>query len=404
MENKALTYNYTAVNELGRTMRGQVTAENEYDLEARLHAVGLELVRAREVKQKKAGMFGKVKIKDLIVLCLHLEQLDKAGVPLHESLADIRDTTDSPKLRDVLTSVFESVKNGKMLSVALDEHPKVFNKVFVGLIAAGEKTGNLTSSFHHLADHMKWISDIQRKVKKAIRYPAVLLVVLSGVIAVMMIAVVPKLVEFITSMGFAIPIHTRALIWVSNAFVAYWYLIFGVPVLSVMTIVLTYRYSESFAYRMDSFMLRAPVIGPVIRKIDLARFTHFFSVMFNSGIDILDSLASARGVVKNRVLKETIEFVESNVTEGNSLTTSLRLSSQFPSLVVRMVKVGEDSGNMKDAMENINFFYDREVNDAVESLVGMIQPALTVVMGLLIFWIIAAVFGPLYQSFSKMKF
>ena len=147
-----------------------------------------------------------------------------------------------------------------------------------------------------------------------------------------------------------------------------------------------------------------PIFGPVIRKIDLARFTHFFSVMFNSGIDILDSLNAARGVVANRVLQESIDLVRENVTGGSSLTTSLMVSNQFPSLVLRMFKVGEDSGNMTEALENVNFFYNREVNDAVDGLVGMIQPTLTVIMGVLIFWVIAAVFGPLYESFSKMKF
>lgn len=398
------SYSYAAINELGRTTRGVVTAENELDLEARLKQTGLDLISARLVRQKRNSFFGLVKNRDLIVLCLHMEQLSRAGVPLHEALADIRDSTESPKLKDVLTGVCESVKSGSMLSAALTAHPKVFNEVFVGLIAAGEKTGNLAESFHHLADHLKWVGEIRRKVKKAIRYPAVLLVVISIVIGVLMIFVVPKLISFITTQGFSIPAHTRALIAVSDAFVNYWYLLLGAPVLFISLLVFMYRYSEGFAYRVDSLMLHLPFIGSVIRKIDLARFTHFFAVMFNSGIDILDSLDGARGVVRNRVLKESVQFVRNNVTEGNSITSSLRISSQFPTLVVRMFKVGEDSGNMREALENINFFYDREVNDAVETLVGMIQPALTVIMGAVIFWIISAVFGPLYESFAKMKY
>ena len=164
---------------------------------------------------------------------------------------------------------------------------------------------------------------------------------------------------------------------------------------------IAYRTSEDFAYKIDAIMLKVPLIGPVIRKIDMAQFAHFFSVMFNSGIDVLDSLDAARGVVHNRVLKESILLVKTNVTEGNSLTSSLKLSNQFPNLVIRMFNVGVDSGNMKEALQNINFFYNREVNDSVEAMVGAIQPILTVVMGVLIFWIIAAVFGPLYESFSR---
>ncbi len=151
-------------------------------------------------------------------------------------------------------------------------------------------------------------------------------------------------------------------------------------------------------------MLHLPVMGTTIRKINLARFTHFFSVMFKSGIDIPDALMAARRVVGNRVIKESVEVVHRSIVEGNNLTSSLRISTQFPTLVIRMFKVGEDSGNMNDALTNIKYFYDREVSDSVDKMVGMIQPTMTLVMGALIFWVIAAVFGPLYQSFSNMKF
>ncbi len=397
-------FNYTAINNAGRKMRGVVVADNELDLEERLKQIGLDLISAREVKQKKTSRFAKVKTKDLIILCMHLEQLNRAGVPLHDALADVRDSSESPKLRDVMTGVYEGVKNGNMLSKALAAYPRIFNNVFVGLVETGERTGNLSESFLHLADHLKWSEEIRRKIKKATRYPIVLLVVIFAVIATLMMAVVPKLVDFIMGQGYGLPIHTRALISVSWAFENYWYIIMGTPVLLIMTILTLYRTSEPFAYKIDALILKVPLIGPVTRKIDMARFTHFFAVMFNSGIDILESLEGGKTVVSNRILRDSVDLVKTNVMEGNSLTASLRLSNQFPNLVVRMFKVGEDSGNMTEALENINFFYHREVNDAVEAMVGAIQPILTVVMGLMIFWVIAAVFGPLYESFSKVKF
>lgn len=397
------TFNYSAINSAGRKVRGVVVAENELDLEARLKQLGLDLLEAKEAV-RKSSRFGRVKLQDLIILCMHLEQLDRAGVPLHDALADVRDSTESAKLRDVMTGVYEAVKNGNMLSKALAGYPRVFGDVFTGLVAAGEKTGKLSESFMHLAEHLKWSADIRRKIKKATRYPIALIVVISAVITTLMLFVVPKMVDFIIAQGFSVPLHTRALIAVSYAFENYWYLILGVPVAFFMLLITCYRMFEGFAFKVDGVLLHVPVIGPVIRKIDMARFTHFFSVTFNSGIDVLDSLESAKGVVANRVLKHSVDLVKTNVMEGSSLTASLRLSNQFPTLVVRMFKVGEESGNMAEALENINFFYNREVNDSVEAMVGMIQPTLTVVMGLIIFWIIAAVFGPLYESFSKMKF
>ncbi len=396
-------YSYTAFNTLGRRIRGSVHADNTVDLEARLKEINLDLIDSREQKEKKLKGGGRVKLKDIIVLCMHLEQLDRAGVPVHDAIADVRDSTESAKLRDIMTGVYEAVRNGKVFSKALAAYPRVFDNVFVGLVAAGERTGNLSDSFTHLAEHLKWTSEIQRKVKKALRYPIAVLLLLSMVIAVLMTQVVPKLVAFIIAQGFSLPLHTRALIAFSSAFENYWYLIFGLPITIFITIKILYRTSEAFAYKLDAFMLKVPILGPTILKINMARFTHFFAVMFNSGVDILEALEAARGVVGNRVLRESIEVVKNNVMEGNSLTSSLRMSNQFPNLVVRMFKIGEDSGNMTEALENVNFFYNREVNDAVESMTGFIQPALTVVMGLLIFWIIAAVFGPLYESFSKIK-
>ncbi|MDE3059477.1 MAG: type II secretion system F family protein [Pseudomonadota bacterium] len=397
-------YRYSAIDDKGRKIRGTVAADNEADLETRLKRIGLDLISAREDKIRRPSWFGRIPLDSLIVLCVHLEQLIRAGVPLHEALADVRDSTESSRLRDVLTGVSESVRNGEMLSRAMAAYPRVFDEVFTGLVATGEKTGNLAEAFAHLAAHLKWSADIRRKIRIAVRYPLVLLLALAGVIAIMMAFVVPRLVDFIQSQGFGLPLHTRALIAVSRAVQHDWVLILGIPALAAALLMAGRRFSEPFAYGVDELMLRLPLIGPTIRKIDMARFTHFFSVMFTSGIDVLDALATAQGVMRNRALQAAVELARANVIEGNPLTSSLRLSNQFPTLVTRMFKVGEDSGNMKEALENINFFYDREVNDSVSALIGAIQPALTAVMGVLIFWVIAAVFGPLYESFSRMAF
>lgn len=398
------TYNYTAISEKGRRMKGQLYADNDIDLESRLKEIGMDLVSYNEVKQKKAGFGAKVKMKDMIIFCLHMEQLSRAGVPLHDSLADVRDSTDSLKLRDVLMDVSESVKGGTKFSDSLARHPRIFGEVFVGLIKAGETNGNLTESFTNMSDHIKWSADLKRKVRKAIAYPITLMVVMTGVITILMMFVVPKLIDFIVNQGFDIPPHTRALIATSEFFQAYWYIVLLTPIILFSIHKALFRSVPEYAYKFDAFMLRFPAIGPTVRKINLARFTHFFSVMFNSGIDILDSLTSAQDVVNNRVLKESISVVKRSVTEGNSLTASLRVSNQFPNLVIRMFKVGEDSGNMNEALENINFFYHREVNDAVDGMVALIQPTMTIVMGGIIFWVIASVFGPLYQSFQNMNF
>ncbi len=400
-----INYKYSAVNDLGRTIKGTMAAANSDDLEARLKEIGLDIIDYREIEDKKTSFFAKnITARDLIMFCIHMEQLDKAGVPLMDALADLRDTSDSPRLKELMAQIYESVKGGKMLSAALAEHPRIFGEVFTGLVAAGEKTGHMSDSFGHLSHHIKWNEDIRRKVKKSIRYPIILLVMMVAVISIMMLFVVPQLSSFMLSQGFDLPLHTRALIWTSDTFVKYWYAILGIPTVAVVVIIMMYRSSEDFAYQVDKIALKTPFVGKNISKIDLARFSQFFSVTFMSGIDILECLRTAQNVVGNRIIKEAIQYVRRSVSEGNSLTSSLKVSNQFPSLVIRMFKIGEESGEMGKALDNINFFYEREVNDSVESTVELIQPALTIILGGVLFWITAAVFGPLYDSFTKMSF
>ncbi len=235
------SYRYAAINDMGRmrSWRGRWPITS-LTWKRGSNRSGSTWSLPRKPKPKKQQR-GKVSIKHLIVMCMHMEQLDRAGVPLHDALADVRDSSDSAKLRDVLTGVYEAIKNGSMLSAALAAYPRVFNDVFVGLIASGEKTGNLADSFMHLNEHLKWTAEIRRKIKKATRYPIVLLCVIIAVVTIMMTQVVPKLVEFITSQGFDLPWHTRALIATSHAFVDYWYLIFGLPVALLIGLIIAYR-------------------------------------------------------------------------------------------------------------------------------------------------------------------
>lgn len=400
-----MLYDYVALNEKGRTQRGTMSAANEIDLEDRLKGIGLDLIscKVRSIKSVRGGVKA-LPLKDLIIICIHLEQLERAGVSLLDALADLRDSSDTPALKNMMADIYESVKSGSLLSEAMAKYPQTFNTVFTGLIATGEKTGNMADIFEHLAKHLKWVSDIQRKVKKATYYPMFLLVIMFGVISLMMLFVIPKLADFLKQQNFDLPIYTQALISFSEFFQDYWYLILATPVVLFFAMKILSSMSEDIAYKIDQIKLAIPFVGPTLRKIELARFCHFFALTFRSGIGMLDCLDTAGKVVKNRVIKDTVHTIRKGVSNGNSLTASLRMSDQFPNLVVRMFKVGEESGNLDQSLENVNFFYDREVNDSVSNLVGVIQPLLTIIMGGMMLWVSIAVFGPLYSSFSKMSF
>lgn len=397
-------FQYTTLNEKGHKIKGKMNAANEMDLEERLKAIGLDLLDSKFVKEKKNPFFGKVSTEDLVILCVQFEQLELAGVPILETISDLRDTSDSIKMKNVMAEVYESVKSGKVLSSSLSEHPKVFDNIFVSLIEAGEKTGNLHEIFHHLSHHLKWVSALKRKVKKATYYPSFLLLLMFGIIALMMLFVIPKLSSFLIAQDFDLPVYTQALISTSDFFVDYWHFIFGGLFAVFLIVRFLIKISESFRYSLDILKISLPVMGSTLRKIEIARFCHFFGIMYKSGIDILECLEVANKVVVNRIIKENIVIILKSVSEGNTLTESLTMSSQFPSLVIRMFKVGEDSGNLAVTLENVNYFYDREVEDSVNSMIGIIQPILTIIMGLLMGWVSISVFGPLYSSFSKMNF
>lgn len=397
-------YNYKAVNLDGRKVAGQLNANNDLDLYQRLREVELELVSFRELKNARARaiLAARVKGRDLIQMCVHLQQLIGAGVNLIEGLADVRDATEQRRLRDLLTEVHQDVSQGRSLSEAFGRHPKVFGQVFQSLIAAGEESGNLTESFIQLVKHLRWTEEVNSKIKKATRYPAFMVLVIIALFGFMMTMVVPEVVGFLKGNGQTLPGVTLALIATSDFIINYWPVLIVTPAALFFLIRLGAHLSEDFAYQVDYYMLRMPVAGSLMRKISLSRFAHFFATMFRSGVPILQCLDTAQKVVSNICLGKSLARVRAGVQDGNPLSLGLKESGEFPSLVIRMVKIGEDSGNLGETLENVTTFYDEDVNEAVDAMVAMIEPALTVFAGLMMAWIVVAVIGPIYDSFSKM--
>ncbi len=397
-------YRYRAMNAAGRKLSGQISAVNETDLYFQLKQIGLDLVDASEIRENRflTILARPIRTRDLIELCIHLEQLEKVGVPILDSLSDIRDSTESPRMRDVLNDVCRDVGNGKLLSEAFALHPTIFNQVFVGLIAAGEQTGNMSESFGHLVHHLKWNDEISKKIKKAVRYPLFLMVTMFVMMLSMMFFLVPQLTSFLSTIGLELPLSTRILIKASDFVQGYWWMVASFPLLVFVAAKLIYRFSAPAAYLFDHYMYRIPMIGPTARKIALSRFSHFFSIMFQSGIGVLQCLETSSQVVANRSLATSLEIVRKMVEGGNSLTNAMKSSGEFPELILRMIRIGEETGNLGESLGNISYFYDRDVNEAVDNMVASIQPLLTVVVGAVMIWIIISVLGPVYNSFAQL--
>jgi type IV pilus assembly protein PilC len=399
-------YSYKAINDKGRPVRGVVSAANESDLFNRLQESGMSLLDCKETDEKSSRFslahFKKVKARDLIQMFVHLEQLQRAGVPLLDALSDVRDTAESSRLRDVMGDVYAEVSAGSSLSNSLAKHPLVFEPIFVSLLNAGEETGNLTDAFAQVIKHLKWTDNMASKIKKATRYPKILMFVVVAVVGLMMAYVVPQVVGFLKNIQMALPPVTVALIMTSDFVMKYAVHIIIGTILFYVGIKVGRAMSEDFRYRTDYIALRVPVLGNVSRKISLSMFCQTFAVLFSSGLEILKCLDAAKKTSTNLVITEALENVRTQVQEGSPISAALNNSGEFPSLVVRMVRIGEESGNLTGVLEQVAEFYDRDVNEAVDSMIQMIEPALTVVLGGIMLWIAAAVFGPVYDSFGKM--
>jgi type IV pilus assembly protein PilC len=394
-------YRYKAFNEEGRYVNGKVMAENPGELAAFLRVSQLELVSFKEEKPSSISFLGSIKAKDLIGIFVHLEQLERAGVSIIDSINDLKENGDSQKVKNLMHEVHESIKNGSLLSESLAKRPDIFNNTYIGLISMGEKTGNLATALSSIIEDIKWNIDIRRKTKKAIMGPLFGIFMMFVVLGVMTTIVVPKVTAFLKAQDIALPAVTVALIAFSDFMQSYWYIIiFSIPVIWI-TFKLLARVEE-LGVKLDHFKLKIPVIGTVANKIDAAKFCQFFAMTFKSGLGVLECLDAAGAVVKNKAIKRSILIVRQQVSDGQSLAKSIAATGYFPNLVIRMFKVGEESGNMESALQNIKFFYDREINDSIDRLVSMIQPTITLVMGGMIAWITIAVFGPIYGTFSKI--
>ena len=398
-------FKYKAVDKTGRQARGEIDAVNEIDLELRLRQMDLDLITFRAI-EKSAGGFvsgGNITRRDLITFCLDMEQITRAGIPLIEGLRDLRDSIDNPRFREVLTALVEDMEGGRVLSQTMSQHPNVFDPVAVSLIRAGEQAGRLTEVFENLGNTLKWQDELASQTKRLLMYPALVLLVVVGVVLFMLMYVVPQVVQLMKSLGIVLPLQTRALIAVSNFVVDYWPFVFGVPVVIAAAAVLVMQQSPKAQYRWDYTKLHLPVIGPVLQKIILSRFTNFFALMYRSGITILEALKTSEGLVGNRVIADSLLRAGQQISAGGSLTETFRNLGVFPPLVIRMMRVGESTGALDTALLNVTYFYNRDVKEAIDRALAMLGPLLTIVLGGTLILILWAVLGPVYDILGKVK-
>ena len=382
---------------------GRLDALNLVDLEMRLKRMELDLVTGQPVQQRK--LFGAQKIPrpELINFCFHLEQLTRAGVPVLEGLVDLRDSLEHPRFREVMAGLIEGIEGGQTFSQALAGHPEVFSQVFVNLIKAGESSGNLPEVLAGLSESLKWEDELASHTKKLLMYPAFVATVVSAATVFLMIYMVPQLKLFVRNMGQALPPHTQLLFFVSDTLVAYWYILLLIPVMIAVIVQLTLQSNPLARQRFDGLKLQVPVVGPILKKIILSRFASTFAMLYAAGIPVLESIRTTQHIVGNRVIRSGLQRVEQSIREGRNVAGAFQETGLFPPLVVRMLRVGENTGALDRALLNVSYFYSRDVKESVGKAQSLIEPMLTLFMGALLGWIMLSVIGPIYDVISKIK-
>jgi type IV pilus assembly protein PilC len=413
---------FTAVDRSGEIQTGTMPAMNIAELDDRLSQNGLDLIRckvplAARVRSvfNRAGIPGKAQAgsagsskpgrKELINFTFNLEQLLTAGVPLRDALEDFaRGGGDDAqrRMQSVTLQLIESIDSGKKLSEACSRLPGVFTPLYTSMVAVGEQTGNLAEVMRDLGVLLRWNDETISRIQRVLIYPAFVTLVLLLVIGFVMTWLVPGLMSFLTSTGGELPWHSKALISVSDFFVEYGLILLLLFAVIVVASVFFLNKSPRLAIVWQRAVLRAPLVGSVLFHIRLARFCRCAALMYASGISLLDALKQCELVLDNQYLAAEVAAIRQRIVEGKSVSDCFFESQVFPPMIARMIRVGESTGAMEKSFEQISYFYDRQSNESIETLEQSLGPALIMIVGSVMLWVVVSVIGPIYDLVFSM--
>ncbi len=378
----------------GKVVKGEVRAPGENMVKASLRRQGILVTK---VKKKRVSGGKRIKDKEFALFTRQLATMMKAGVPLLQSFDIIAKGHANASMSKLLLDLRSDVETGTSLNQAFRKYPLYFDALFCNLVAAGEQAGILEDLLDRLASYKEKTLAIKGKIKSALFYPISIIVVAFVVTAIIMIWVVPSFKEVFTNFGADLPAMTLMVISISDFFVANWYYIFGGLFGGLYFLFQSYRRSPAMQRRMDQLILRLPIVGEVLRKATIARWTRTLSTMFAAGVPLVESLDSVGGASGNAVYLEATKRIQSEVNMGTSLTVALQNTNVFPNMAVQMVAIGEESGQLDSMLTKVADFYEREVDDAVASLSSLMEPLIMVVLGTLIGGLVIAMYLPIFK-------
>jgi type IV pilus assembly protein PilC len=391
---KEATYLWEGKDKSGKIIKGQMRAGGTALVNVTLRRQGIVVIK---VAKQRIGRGGRVSDKDVTLFTRQLATMMKAGVPLLQSFDIVGKGHANPAVARLLMGIKTDVETGSALAAAFRKYPLHFDALFCNLVSAGEQAGILESLLDRLATYKEKILAIKAKIKAALFYPIAIIVVAFIIVAVIMIFVIPAFKQVFTAFGADLPAPTLLVMGISDFFVSYWFIIFPVVIGGVWGFLELWKRSVPIQIFMDRWMLKLPVFGDLIRKSTIARWTRTLSTMFAAGVPLVEALDSVGGASGNYVYQQATKEIQRKVSTGTSLTVSMQESGVFPSMVVQMVSIGEESGALDAMLGKVADFFEGEVDDAVEALSSLMEPMIMVVLGVLIGGMVIAMYLPIFK-------
>jgi type IV pilus assembly protein PilC len=361
------------------------------------------LVSVRQApKAIKLGLRGGIKTRDIVIFTRQFATMINAGLPLVQSLTILAQQTENKALKEVTKSVVYDVEAGNTLADAMRKHPKAFSDLYVNMVAAGEAGGILDTILLRLATFLEKNDALVRKVKGAMVYPAVIMAVAVAAIAILLIFVIPTFQEMFASVSMELPLPTRIVIGASNGLIQWWWAIIGLVIGSVFVIRQYYR-TPNGRKQIDRMLLNAPVLGDVLRKSAVSRFTRTLGTLISSGVSILDGLEITAKTAGNRVIHDAVMQSRQSIAGGETIAGPLEQSKVFPPMVISMVAVGEQTGGLDEMLSKIADFYDEEVDVAVSALLSLMEPIMITVLGVIVGGMVVAMYLPIFDMVNAVQ-
>src|SRR5574338_1706268 len=395
------TFTYTARALNGDLKSATIDAPSRDDVIAQLKRQRLNVVKIDEATTKKK-MGGKITMRDIVIFTRQFSTMINAGLPLVQALDILAQQSENPALKDVTRQVVYDVESGHTVADALRKHPQAFTELYVNMVAAGEAGGILDTILMRLATFMEKNDALGRKVKGAMLYPGVIMSVAVIAIAVLLIFVIPVFESMFGSVGLALPLPTRIVIGLSRFLKGYWYLI-GLGIGGTIFLVRRYYATPNGKLTIDKTLLKMPVLGDVLRKSAVSRFTRTLGTLISSGVSILDGLEITAKTAGNRVIQDAIMASRASIAGGETIATPLQKSAVFPPMVISMIAVGEQTGGLDEMLSKIADFYDEEVDVAVGALLSLMEPVMIVVLGVIVGGMVVAMYLPIFDMMNAIQ-